>query len=67
LQSLPEFLLDSAFAFPQASRWRLVWEWERFFSVLLLFPALGLEMEWAWIFWLAVSDVFALESALALL
>jgi hypothetical protein len=59
-----------------------VWEWERFFSVLLLFPALGLEMEWArsssvlvrqlakewaWIFWLAVSDVFALESALALL
>jgi hypothetical protein len=26
-----------------------------------------LAKEWAWIFWLAVSDVFALESALALL
>jgi hypothetical protein len=55
--------LDSAFVFPQALLWRLVWEWERFFSVL----AKQLAKEWAWIFWLAVSDVFALESALALL
>jgi hypothetical protein len=55
--------LDSAFVFPQAWLWRLVWEWERFFSVLVK----QLAKEWAWIFWPAVSDVFALESALALL
>jgi hypothetical protein len=60
---------------------RLAWETERFFFVLLFFPALGLEMglaksssvlvkqsatEWAWISWLNLSDVFGLESVLVL-
>jgi hypothetical protein len=55
--------LDSASALPQAWLWRLVWEWARFFSVLVK----QLAKEWVWIFWLAVSDVFAPESALVLL
>jgi hypothetical protein len=77
--------LDSAFAFPQAWLWRLemrlAWETEKFFFVLLFFPALDLEMgwarsssvfvkqlatEWTWISWPTVSDVFGLESALVL-
>ena len=63
--------MDSALAFPQAWLWQLetllAWETERFFFVLLLFLALGLETEWAWISWQAVSDVFVRESALVLL
>ena len=49
MQSLPEFLLDSAFAFPQGwlfrLEMRLAWETEKLFFVLLLFSASGLEME----------------------
>jgi hypothetical protein len=69
-QSLLEFQSDSVLA------------WETFFFVLILSPALGWAMEWArsssvlvkqlatdwaWVFPLDVSDVFALASASVLL